>query len=714
MRTALLLVLALACCALQAGLEPRDEALLQAWLKRELKLPGAVPVGYAHQFEVGDLQEAEVLDRGVYRTIRLHVIAKLEDRFIVEAHNGRGLVVAGLMDNNGVFTKAWAGRAGEKPAEIEYREQPGPHELFHHALRVPWSAVLYQLPAVSFRDGEKFKLGATELSVQAPGYELSGVKYELLQSHGEDAWFGPHWQWKAGERVLYKVIRREKLAKPEPLLDWSELVKGAPRPAKAPEWKPPKDEWEITRREDGSLLVFSYDSASTFSVDGSSPPEWLYVPGPFVVPVGKALAITAGEAQWAAEKYVLEQAARLPVSAVSLVGSACCDSGLAALAGYASLRSLTLFQHSSKETQPAPPDGLGGKGAKVVAGITTLKELAVIFMDKPAPAPEFWPSLAGVKGIESLHLRLTGLEHLPAAIFGWSALRSLQLWNMGAGGIDNLQELTELSLMETKLPTLVADQVAALPRLTRLHLINAGFPAARLAKMQSLTELGIAEKDEAAAWLIDSAAKLKALKALRLQVAGLVGDDLASLRGSPVATLSVHGGLQRSEDVSALAELKSVRELELIGVKGADTAALKALAAAGALTKLTLTAPVLARSRKASEELSALSAFDYLQELHVREGGMAKSGAMGLGKFTKLTALSLEKLNVEAELLAELAACPKLESLSFAGSLLPQGAGEALAKLKTLKTLNLRGCLSLTPEDVAGLKAALPNCAIMH
>ena len=100
MRTLILFCLLLLCSALPA-LEPRDEELLQSYLENVQLLPGAIPVGYEHKFEVGDLQEAEVLDRGVYRTIRLHVVAKLGDEFVCEVHNGRGLVVAGLSLQSG-------------------------------------------------------------------------------------------------------------------------------------------------------------------------------------------------------------------------------------------------------------------------------------------------------------------------------------------------------------------------------------------------------------------------------------------------------------------------------------------------------------------------------------------------------------------------------------------------------------------------------------
>lgn len=715
MRTALLLVLVLACGVLQAGLEPRDEALLQAWLKGELKLPGAIPVGYAHQFEVGDMQEAEVLDRGVYRTIRLHVVAKLEDRFLVEAHNGRGLVVAGLMDNNGVFSKAWAGRAGEKPAQVEYSEQPGPQELFHHALRVPWSAVLYQLPAVSFRDGEKFKLGATELSVQAPGYELSGVKYELLQSHGEDAWFGPHWQWKAGERVLFKVTRREKLAKPEPLLDWSEVVKGAPKPAKAPEWKPPTDEWEITKREDGSLLVFAFDASGVFCVRGTEPKAEFLVPGPFVVGSGAALEASITTQPWSWQEFAISQAARLPVSEIRLHGEACSDKGLHAAAACKQLDTLTLFNASLDFEVGTPASGLTAVGSKELAGMSGLKTLRFLFGGADERGtPEFWAPLKDMKGVRELQLTLRGAEVLPVALRGWTGLEVLWFWGRGIEGVGGMTGLKELTLNGVEVSADAGRELTTLPALKSLSIGGGKFPASALAKLAQLSELSIDMTAEDATWLIGSAAKLKSLERLSLSVPGLVGEDLLPLQKSTLTALAVFGGLDEPDDVGVLAKLKNLRELELVGVKGADAAALKALAAPGTLTKLTLTAPVLARSRKASEELAALSAFDYLEELHVREGGMAKAGPLGLAKFTRLKALSLEKLNIEAELLAELVACAKLESLSFAGSLLPQGAVETLRKLKTLKTLNLRGCLSVTPKDVAALKSALPGCTVLN
>lgn len=711
MRTALLLVLALVAGVLQAGLEPRDEALLQAWLKRELKVPGAMPVGYAHQFEVGDMQEAEVLDRGVYRTIRLHVIAKLEDRFVVEAHNGRGLVVAGLMDNNGVFSRAWAGRAGEKPAEIEYSEQPGPQELFHHALRVPWSAVLYQLPAVSFRDGEKFKLGSTELSVQAPGYELSGVKYELLQSHGEDAWFGPHWQWKAGERVLFKVTRREKLAKPEPLLDWSEVVKGAPKPTKAPEWKPPKDEWEITKREDGSLLVFSYDVQCRFATGATEGSVTHHSPGPFRIPSGQTVLLRCDDTGvWEFFKFAIQQSERLPVVSLDLKGAGSSDAAIEATSRLKQLSELSIVLD---EAALLITKRLTVTGLEQLAQASALRalEVEVVGIQHRGTFLEWVGSLTELR---SLRIKDPDGGNLPSSIAALSKLERLDYAGKGIDGIGNLTSLLELRLEGVSVPFEVAGELAKLEQLRVLELEDTWISPPVLAKIPSLAELRVSGKAEKVADLISASAKMPKLKSLRVRSEKLLAQDVKPLINSGVEVLTVEGGLERSEDVASLDKLKNVRELDLVGVKGADAAALKALSAPGTLTKLTLTAPVLARSRKASEELAALSAFDYLEELHVREGGMAKAGPLGLAKFTRLKALSLEKLNIEAELLAELVACAKLESLSFAGSLLPQGAVETLRKLKTLKTLNLRGCLSVTPEDVAALKSALPGCTVLN
>ncbi len=709
MRTAFVLALMMACGALQAGLEPRDEALLQAWLKRELKLPGAMPVGYAHQFEVGDLQEAEVLDRGVYRTIRLHVVGKLEERFLVEAHNGRGLVVAGLMDNNGVFTRAWAGRAGEKPAEIEYSEQPGPQELFHHALRVPWSAVLYQLPAVSFRDGEKFKLGASELAVQAPGYELSGVKYELLQSHGEDAWFGPHWQWKAGERVLYKVTRREKLAKPEPLLDWSEVVKGAPKPAKAPEWNSPKDEWEITKREDGSLLVFSYDVQCRFATGVTEGSTTHHSPGPFLITNGQTVILRCDDTGvWEFFEFAIQQSERLPVVALDLTGTGSSDAGIEAACRLKQLSDLSIVLD---ESALLITKRLTVKGLEKLAQAPVLRELAVEVVGIEHTGT-FLEWVGSLKELRRLKIQDPGGGNLPLSISALSKLERLDFAGKGIDGIGNLTSLLELRLEGVSVPFEVAGQLTKLEKLRMLELEDTWISPSMLAKIPSLVELRVSGKAEKVADLISAAARMSEVKTLRVRSEKLLAQDVKPLINSGVEVLIVDSGLDRSEDVASLAALKNMRELELVGVKGADAAALRALAAPGTLTKLTLTAPVLARSRKASEELAALSAFDYLEELHVREGGMAKAGPLGLAKFSGLKTLSLEKLNIEAELLAELAACPKLESLSFAGSLLPQGAVETLKKLKGLKTLNLRGCLSITPEDIAALKSALPGCAI--
>ena len=228
MRTLILFCLLLLCSALPA-LEPRDEELLQSYLENVQLLPGAIPVGYEHKFEVGDLQEAEVLDRGVYRTIRLHVVAKLGDEFVCEVHNGRGLVFAGLMNNNGEFSKGWVGRAGTKPTEVRCARHVHMQRLMHDAVRVPWPFEIYSVPALNYSEGEKFKLGDVELTVQGAEFEYAGVHYQLRRSHGGENWFGSDWQWIAEDVTLYKVTRREKLAKPEPLLDWSDVVPGVPK-----------------------------------------------------------------------------------------------------------------------------------------------------------------------------------------------------------------------------------------------------------------------------------------------------------------------------------------------------------------------------------------------------------------------------------------------------------------------------------------------------
>jgi len=328
--------------------------------------------------------------------------------------------------------------------------------------------------------------------------------------------------------------------------------------------------------------------------------------------------------------------------------------------------------------------------------------------------PGFWGPLQDMNGVRELQRTLREAEAIPAALGGWTSMEVLSFWGRGIEGVGGMTGLKELNLTGVEVSAETGRQLAALPSLRALKIGGGRFPPSALSKLVQLTDLGIAMTAEDATWLIGSAAKLKSLEQLSLSVPRLVGEELLPLQKSTLTALAVFGGLDEPDDVGVLAKLKNLRELELVGVKGADAAALKALAAPGTLTKLTLTAPVLARSRKASEELAALSAFDYLEELHVRDGGMAKAGPLGLAKFTRLKALSLEKLNIEAELLAELAACAKLESLSFAGSLLPQGAVETLRKLKTLKTLNLRGCLSVTPEDAAALKSALPGCTVLN
>ncbi|MCA8910091.1 MAG: hypothetical protein KDB82_00180 [Planctomycetes bacterium] len=713
MRTAMLLALVLGCASLHAELEPRDEALLKSYTEGATKLPGAVPVGYAHQFEVGDLQEATVLDRGVYRTIRLHVVAKLEDHFIVEVHNGRGLVFAGLMDNNGVFTKGWAGRAGEKPAEVEITEAEHPQALLHQAVRLPWSLELYKRAASSFHEGETFKVGELELAVQQPEYDMGGVHYVGLQSHGEDSWFGPQWQWTAADRVLYKVTRHEKLAKPEPLLDWSDVVEDAPKPAKATEWKPPKDEWEITKREDGSTLVFSYESFSRFSIADGDPMDQLHTPGPFLLAPQAELVLDTVYVEWPFQRFVITQAAHLPVVAVTARGAACSDEGLKQLALVKTLKSLALHLPVPGDPETSPPSELTAAGMKTIAEMTGLTDLAIVNPAGPELPAEFWPPLAPVKTIRSLSLALPEAAKLPDAFLGWTWLEKLSLWKGDLDGVGKLAGLTSLTLVDVPVSSAVAKQIVGLPNLTEFRLLRGKFPASTLSKLSKLTDLYINADAMDATWLIDSAAKLKSLKSLEIWSQGLVGDDLMALKSSSVENLTIGMGLERSEDVASLSKLANVRSLRLAYVAGVDAQSIAALAEMKGLSSLTLTIAMLPRTREENADLAALSKLSFLEELHVSGANMAKLGSLKLDAFENLKSLSLEELNLTEAVTAELGKCKSLESLSLRGSLLPKDGAAALEKLKSLKHLDLRQNYSVTDEELKAIKAALPGCEIL-
>jgi Leucine-rich repeat (LRR) protein len=703
---------------LHAGLEPGDEALLLRCIAGTTLVPGAMPVGYEHKFEIGDLQEIEVLDRGVYRTLRFHVVGNVGEEVICEAHNGRGLVFAGLMNNNGEFSKAWAGRSGERPVEVKFRRNQHSQQLLHDALRAPWPTTLYNLPASDFREGDKFRLGAQELTVQAATYNFAGVRYELARSHGADSWFGPYWQWTAEGVVLYRVTRREKLAKAEPLLDWSKVDAKIPRPTTPPDWTPPGDDWTVQLRADGSMLVFSYEADGEFQFldrelnTVSGQPRIgpygkrvvdAYSPGPFVIPAGRTLQLNAPNTDdWTQLDLLLAQAARLPVSMAVLCGPAAGDRGLKALKGYPWLESLDAFPLGTKITE---------QGFKAIAAMSKLWELALTTAGEDgfkAIGP-----LKEMKKVRKLALRAPDLTEIPAALHGWTTLENLEFTGKDIEGIGALNGLSMLSLVHSQVSRKGADEISALPKLRNLELHSTNVPASVIKKL-TLDRLVItADSPEVASFQIEAAATLKQLKTLELAIKGLTGQDLSPLAGGSIETLVVSDGLAQSRDVAAIAKLTGLVNLTLVKLKGADAAALTSLSSLTNLRTFTLSSPVLERSRTASVELAALAKFSFLEELHVIDGGMARLGTFGLDKFGKLKRLTLDNLNIEAPVTDELATCDKLESLSLADSLLAKGASDKLGTLKTLKRLDLRANFSLLKEDLEKLRAALPGCEIL-
>lgn len=158
-----------------------------------------------------------------------------------------------------------------------------------------------------------------------------------------------------------------------------------------------------------------------------------------------------------------------------------------------------------------------------------------------------------------------------------------------------------------------------------------------------------------------------------------IGDaELAKLAGLPeIRELNLRDSSITNEGLKTIAQLKSLRQLELRGTKISDVSPLAAL-----------------------PELEALSAsFSEVRETNFES----------LQQFPKLRSFGAAGLKITDSGVAVLAKLSNLKALTINGAILSENGLQPLQGMKGLKVLSIKDC-QCNPADVAALKTALPEC----
>jgi Leucine-rich repeat (LRR) protein len=250
-----------------------------------------------------------------------------------------------------------------------------------------------------------------------------------------------------------------------------------------------------------------------------------------------------------------------------------------------------------------------------------------------------------------------------------------------------------------------------------------------------------------ASWVTDSdmplLAHMPGLTRLDLSLTRISDPGLRALRGAPsISDLNLSFAEQIGDDgVSALRDWKHLRRLNLRGTKITD-AALETLAGVKSLESLDVGYAQLTDA--GPEHLTALA---NLRRLSLGGNKLTAAGLQFLREEPRLSYLDISgtqrtdsglwSITLTSEGVEAIATVTDLVDLNLGGTAISAGGLKTLASLPRLERLTLQNCkrvghdavpvlsswtrlrwldvagTQLTPEDVAALKKALPECRIL-
>lgn len=163
----------------------------------------------------------------------------------------------------------------------------------------------------------------------------------------------------------------------------------------------------------------------------------------------------------------------------------------------------------------------------------------------------------------------------------------------------------------------------------------------------------------------------------------ITDDRLASLNGLPdLVALDFQDANVTSAGLQSLANVKSLKQLNL------------------ANTQVT--------------ELSALAALPQLEHLKLDYSRQIQEEHLAaLSQLSGLRTLSAKGLRLRDGGVAAIAQCTQLEDLNIGGAILGETGLAPLQQVKGLKRLNLEYA-QVSRDDLAALRAALPECQVVH
>ena len=327
----------------------------------------------------------------------------------------------------------------------------------------------------------------------------------------------------------------------------------------------------------------------------------------------------------------------------------------------------------------------------------------------PATGGEVWVVPPGAKEsvvVCSSHDLPASPWHLNGAI-----LRGLGVHDDDFARVAGLAELIRIEIRNCNISGAALERIGTLAGLSglRIHACPVGDAGVAWSKnFPNLTVLDLKRCNIAGAELADIAAMWQ-LRHLELDDNSGITDEglahLTQLRG--LQELLLNGTSVTDAGMEHLRRLKQLKLLGLVGTAVSDQG-LVALGDLAALTRLGV-----AGTRISDAGLPALSNLRKLKTLDINDTIITDVGMAEIAKLDNLESLTLRGARVGDDGLAELKPLTKLEYLGLAATEITDEGLKRLHALTNLKHLDVTST-QVTAAGIADLKAALPNCEVIH